>query len=142
MFGVFASCRADSECLSNRKCVPVPFMGAASGYYCMQEASVDCALPYRGTALKVASKSGAAPASYCAHNTSVTTCDAIVSLTSVKPCALATVETDCGKGARCERVGGASNLCTYACVNDLDCPSNAFCNEENSDTPYCGGPQP
>jgi hypothetical protein len=134
------ACRADSECRANRKCVPVPFQGAASGFYCMQDASVDCELPYRGAALRVSSRSGEAPSAYCAHNTAVTSCEAIVALTSDVACTTGSAETACGKGARCERVGGVSNRCTYACSVAGECPSFYACNEENSDTPYCGGP--
>jgi hypothetical protein len=129
-------CRADSECRANRKCVPVPFKGAASGSYCMQEASSACAPPYY-LPLTAASKTSAQPSQYCVHNTATISCDAIVSLTSAKTC---TAASECGAGARCETVGVLANRCTYACVDSDDCPSNKACNEKNSDTPYCGGP--
>jgi hypothetical protein len=135
------ACRADSECLAGRKCVQVPFMGADSGFFCMQELSGGCVNPYR-IQLSATSKSGVGSAQYCAHNTDVTSCKGIVSLTSDKSCTGATEQADCGPGARCETVGGIANRCTYACSSDAVCPVDFACNEQSSASPYCGGPSP
>jgi hypothetical protein len=89
------------------------------------------------------SKSGGSAVQFCVHNTAVTTCEAVVSLTTLKSCSAATLENDCGRGARCEQLGELANRCTYACVDNADCPSNKACNNRNTQSAhYCGGPQP
>jgi len=136
------TCRSDSECLTtNHKCVQVPFMGVSSGYHCMlQVPGGGCTLPpYQAAPLTATSKNGAASTQYCSHNTNVTTCEAILSLTSARACTAETAETLCGQGGRCEAVNTAPNKCTYACSSDLECPGVTPCNEQSSGSPYCGG---
>jgi hypothetical protein len=126
---------------ANHKCVKVPFGAADTGYRCMRQFP-GCANPYRSDPISAVSRNGLPTAQYCAHNTGVTTCDAILSLTADKSCTEATAEADCGEGGRCATVTGALNHCTYSCASDGVCPLDYPCNEQNGAelNPYCGGP--
>ncbi len=138
------TCRSDSECALHHKCIQVPFMGADSGYHCMLQASAPggCPQPYQfSNFITVSSKSGAAPTPYCTHQNTVTTCEAILALTSGTACTAGTVQADCGQGALCgAEVGGTANKCTYACDGAAVCPGSSPCNQQSAGAHYCGGP--
>lgn len=121
------ACVADSECAANHRCVPMTFMGAPHGDYCMKVASTGCARPFAGTLLmNRTSSSGADPDDYCPVDESAVSCEAVRALLLSRSCAGGV--SDCmADGARCETVGGVPAQCTYSCGVNNNCPSSLNC---------------
>ena len=132
------ACVADSECASAmERCVPMQFMGASHGSYCLRQFSAGCMRPYTVPTTARASTSGAAAAMYCGVDETVTSCEAVQSLRDDVSC---TVPADCGAtgidDGLCQTVNGVANKCTYACDAASRCPSSFTCGGAG----YCGSP--
>ncbi len=132
------ACRADSECASAmERCVPMQFMGASHGSYCLRQGAVGCMRPYTVPTPARVTASGAAAAAYCGVDEDATTCEAVQALTSDTAC---TAPGDCGASGladgRCETVNLVANRCTYSCGLSSQCPSGANCGAGG----YCGSP--
>lgn len=128
-------CVADSECTGAMdRCVPMQFMGAAHGSYCLALPAPGCTRPYGVPTPMRLSTSGAAAASYCGVDESLVTCEAVLALIAGRTCTLA---TDCNAmGAQCQTVNLTPGSCTYACGLSTQCPSGANCGAAM----YCGSP--
>jgi len=129
------ACVADSECMSAMdRCVPMQFMGANHGSYCLRQSSAGCMQPYTGPTPARPSTSGAAAAVYCGVNEAATTCEAVQSLIANTSC---TMPSDCGAAGlndgRCETVNFVPNHCTYSCTIAAQCPGSVSCGAG-----YCG----
>lgn len=134
-------CRSDSECISPGKCVQARFMEQDDGFHCMTPAGIgECVLPFGGSTLNRRSKNSAKFADYCAQSVE-TSCEATNAYLDKKGCSPSTVESDCGRSARCELLGGV-HRCTYACSSGVSCTTDTPCNWSSSDDAYCGGPTP
>jgi hypothetical protein len=129
------ACVADSECMTAMdRCVPMQFMGASHGSYCLHPLSAGCARPFTVITSARASTSGAPAATYCGVDETVTTCEAVTALLTDTTC---TVPADCGAtgidDGRCATVSGLAGRCTYSCAAAAQCPSGFTCGGG-----YCG----
>ena len=81
------ACVADSECMNaDDRCVPMDFMGAAHGSYCLKQADTGCAAPFTTPTASVVSTSGAVAEIYCGIDQVGTTCEAVLDLQDDSPC--------------------------------------------------------
>jgi hypothetical protein len=126
-------CEADSECVSDHKCIAMRYRGTAAGAYCLKTGAGGCNAPY-ATPITRASVSGAPATAYCGIDETRASCAAVVSLMSSKQCGLLGA-VECGMGGRCETVGLVANQCTYACTYPNDCPERRSCPVGGG---YCG----
>jgi hypothetical protein len=132
------ACVADSECMTAMdRCVPMQFMGASHGSYCLHPVSAGCTRPFTVTSTARASTSGVAAEPYCGVEETVTTCEAVLALVADTAC---TTAADCGAGSlddgRCVTVSGVMNRCTYSCGGAVQCPLGFMCGAMG----YCGSP--
>lgn len=135
------ACVADSECETNHRCLEMFFgTGAArmslSGR-CMKRSSTGCALPYGGAPISRQSLSGAPAENYCGISEARTSCEAIRKLQQGAGCSAGNDSACAAPGALCRTVNSISNICSYACENNLECPMNAACPATGADK-HCG----
>lgn len=130
------TCVADSECMADRRCIPMKFDGAdRANAYCLKQYSTGCERPYTSEPIDRASVSGAAAEDYCGIDESKSSCEAVLALISGATCP-SSADVECGAdGAVCRNVNGGANRCTYLCSIAANCPNTAACNSG-----YCGGP--
>ncbi len=139
--GTCGACVADSECVVDHRCVPVPFQGMERGGFCLRrKGDTSCVRPYV-VLLPAESLSGAAEERYCGIDTDVTSCGAINALlNSSEPC---TDDDSCmADGALCRAVGGLDSHCTYACGGVDNCPSREPYSSCAPDSGWCGSVPP
>jgi hypothetical protein len=132
------ACVADSECTSTSdRCVPMEFMGASHGSYCLRQGSAVCARPYTVPTPARASTSGAAATASSGVDETQTTCEAVRALVDDSGCVTA---VDCGAtglaDGQCQTVNLVPLRCTYACGGASQCPSGFACGGAG----YCGSP--
>lgn len=128
-------CVADSECMSaTQRCVPMQFMGAAHGSYCLPLPAPGCTRPYSVPTPPRASTSGAVATAYCGLDETATTCEAVLALIASRTCV---TPSDCNAmGSQCQTVSLNPGRCTYACGALDQCPSGVACGAAM----YCGSP--
>jgi len=131
--GPCRKCVADSECMTDHRCIELFFSGEARGGYCMKRAA-DCMPPFQATPIRRASLSGAAAEDYCGISETRTSCEAVLALSVAQTCSDA---AQCNApGALCASIN-SGKTCTYACESSLECPSGIPCGGTGSDK-YCG----
>ncbi len=128
------SCEIDANCQdADHFCVPLNFMGAPRGGFCLQQVpeTEPCPRPYRAVLEGLTSLSGVSGQSYCGIDQTTVSCEAITNFgTECKDDPNVCV----GDGARCENVPGSQEICTYLCGgNELVCPSSTACRAD-----FCG----
>lgn len=128
-------CLADSECVSNHRCIALTFGGASQGGFCLRQESATCVEPY-STRITRASLSRAASANYCGFSEQRTSCPAIRALLSNRACPNGSTDCD-APGAMCGTVGTLMQRCTYACTLSAECPAAAPCPTAGTNR-YCG----
>jgi len=126
-------CEADSECVSEHKCIAMRYGGAPAGAYCLKSGAGGCNAPY-ATPITRASVSGAPATPYCGIDETRASCPAVLSLMSSKQCGLLGA-VECGMGGRCETVGLVANRCTYGCSRTANCVGDLTCPVGGG---YCG----
>ena len=134
------TCTADSECPTDHACVPVQFMGADSGAYCLKDQSAGCEAPFVTPIMGRTSLSGQAGSTYCGPAEGTTTCEAIVALTDGDTCPSG-MDNQCPDGALCRMLTGlAGNRCTFECTEAGECPASAAsCGNSGNGMMFCGG---
>jgi hypothetical protein len=127
-------CVSDSECVTDHRCIAMTFGENKQdlGGFCLKRFATGCSRPYVRN-LPRTSLSGAAAETYCLIDEMVNSCAAVAAFS--KTC---TNDESCGAlGARCERVNGIDNSCSYSCDVIADCKTDSFpCAGADS---YCGG---
>ncbi len=127
------TCDADSECVSDSRCIPMMFGSSAVGNFCLKRAAPTCNRPYFSVITR-ASVNGVAAEGYCGVNETVTTCAAVQRFNEAKAC---TDDASCGvSGAVCDMVGPISNLCSYPCTFAAECYDGISCGGTKK---HCGG---
>jgi hypothetical protein len=120
------TCIADTQCMTDHRCVPVEFENKARGNYCLKRLSTGCIEPFT-IEVGAMSLSGGRPENYCGINGDVTTCEAVRALLDNADCSN---DNDCGAklgDGLCRTVGGRDNKCTYACGVTGQCPMGLRC---------------
>jgi hypothetical protein len=123
-------CLGDSECIADHKCIELDYMGAARAGYCLLElpGSEVCPDGYKST-LDAESLSGLPSATYCAIDTSSTTCEARLAVG--EDCSTVT----CPEGGLCETITGLGEVCTISCSTTSNCPGDPY---DPCASGYCG----
>ncbi len=137
------TCVSDTQCTTGNACIPLNYMGAPHGNYCMPifDSNQGCSRPYGAGDVPVTSVNGMA-AVVCMIK-DLTTPEAIGEYED--PCTPSTASTDCPHpGQRCEPIsqGGGTTACTYRCGGNSDCLNFAECRTSTNDPNlrYCAAP--
>lgn len=130
-------CVADSECMTDHRCIALNFRGEALGGYCLRREPTGsgCAQPYP-IRITRASLSRAPSANYCGFSEERTSCDAIRALLTNKGCPGGATECE-AEGAVCGTVGTFIQRCSYTCTGSAECPAFAPCPTSGTNL-YCG----
>ena len=119
---ICGQCVADSDCDSSQGtagCIPMNFNGSSVGGYCLRVEGSGCTVPY-SVPITAVSLSNADSASYCGIDQSVTSCKAVLDLTSGKT--VCRNDDNCGLGlgdGLCRTVGTIADRCTIPCGSAL-----------------------
>ena len=144
------ACSNDGQCPTDHRCVPMDFMDAPHGHYCLKLPSPTCDKPYT-TFINEPSINGVAAENYCGITETQATCEVILALLGDWVCTgtdgkcsptVGEVEVDV-PGAVCRQVGPVADRCTYACASAVQCLTagpGATCGMGASNPPgWCGG---
>ncbi len=111
-------CDTDANCGgANDYCVPMQYMGADHGAYCLTDANDagSCDQPFLSVIDGRPTLSGRTGGRYCGINETVTTCEAVRGLLDDAACPDGT-DSECPEGGLCRNLNGVSpNHCTYRC---------------------------
>ncbi len=137
------SCAADSECPTNARCVPLQFMAADRGTYCLtdRDSAGGCERPFAATLTGRTTASGVEERRFCGPNEALVTCEAVRALLDDAMCP-GGMDEECPMSGLCESVDGLANRCTYACSDPTQCKAPPSAGNTCGDTApndYCGG---
>ncbi len=144
------ACSNDDQCEAGHRCVPMQFMDAPHGHYCLKEPTPTCDQPYT-TFINQPSINGEPAQNYCGIAESQTTCEAVLALLTNWVCTgtdgkcspmMGEPEVDV-PGALCKQVGPLADRCTYACGSTAEClptgPGITCGTGTNNPPGWCGG---
>ncbi len=124
------TCVSDTQCATGNACIPLNYMGAPHGNYCMPTYTQgECPKPY-GIGPSNRTSVNGVQGLVCMINEANTTPEAINDY--FETCSPATEATDCPEIGSICRVFNESaippiNRCTYACGGDSDCRAGSVC---------------
>lgn len=121
-------CGSDIECILGHRCFETTFDGAPQGGHCLPVRSgPDCLQAPFHRLGEGPTVQGQGPLSYCTIYEAMTTCETVLDVQNFQTC-----DEQCGIASndhRCELVGNVSNVCTFSCEYDKDCPRDLECAE-------------
>jgi len=131
------ACVSDTQCLTNHACVPLNYMGAFHGNYCMPiYTGTACGRPY-GMGIRERTSVGGVTQNVCMISEALTTPEAIADY-GIDDCDPMNVADKCpAVGAECKPFDIATNICTYSCSTNNDCEQGSDC-VGPSGNKYCG----
>jgi hypothetical protein len=127
--GQLQTCVSDTQCATGNACIPLNYMGAPHGNYCMPIYVMDsgpCPKPYGADRRSRTSVNGVEH-DVCMIIEANTTPEAINAYS-----AICTDDDDCpGNAGICRLLNmqATTNACTYACDGPRDCVGSAVCGE-------------
>ena len=115
-------CAGSAECAQGLGCVEVSFdADGTNSRRCLPKSTAGCSKPYPNTADLVDVEGD--PGQFCIHDTSVTSCDAILAYGD--PCA---GDDACPTTAGlCRTTSADGRACTYSCATSPNCPVDSNC---------------
>jgi len=148
------SCVSDSACVTDHRCVPMFFKGAArADGYCLKLKSTGCSKPYLVNFTRGSLSKPEPRLAYCAINEVKTTCEAVLQAQVPDPKGICGPTggppdaTKCGvpnlNDGMCEKVNGSTDYrCTYECEDaTTECFGTTACDCTGAGCiKFCGGP--
>lgn len=140
------ACDTDDNCMgANDYCVPLDYMGADRGGYCLTDVDLagGCEQPFSITIMDRTTLSGRTGARYCGINEALATCEAVRALIGNQTCP-GGMDGECPESGLCRTVGTLANRCTYGCGGAVECddpprPGNTCGPGTTGGDDYCGG---